>query len=65
MTDQSSNCMQNDHDICTGIIKEISENGIRVTKMCECPCHDNFYKLVKKSQNPMLFNNNPFDSIYS
>ncbi|HEX6281488.1 MAG TPA: hypothetical protein VFZ67_04615 [Nitrososphaera sp.] len=43
----SSNCMQNDHASCDGIVKTIID-GSEITKMCACQCHNSSYQLAKK-----------------
>ena len=47
--DKSAKCIQQEHDLCNGnIIDTINEST--VTRICECQCHDNVYKLVSRMQ---------------
>ena len=46
---KSAKCIQQEHDLCDGDIIEIINNS-RETRICECQCHDNMYKLVSRMQ---------------
>jgi hypothetical protein len=46
---KSAKCIQQQHDLCDGDIIEIINNS-RGTRICECQCHDNMYKLVSRMQ---------------
>ena len=46
---KSVKCIQQEHDLCEGDIIEIINNS-RTTRICECQCHDNMYKLVSRMQ---------------
>jgi hypothetical protein len=46
---KSHKCAQNEHGICEGVIIEIIE-GSKITKICECQCHDSIYQLVRRMQ---------------
>lgn len=41
--------VQNEHGICEGITIETIDDS-QITKMCECQCHDNMYKLAQRMQ---------------
>jgi hypothetical protein len=49
MVDKSEKCIQNEHDLCEGEIIEII-NDSKSTKICQCQCHNNMYKLVSRMQ---------------
>jgi hypothetical protein len=49
MVDKSEKCIQNEHDLCEGETVEII-NGSKSTKICQCQCHNNMYKLVQRMQ---------------
>jgi hypothetical protein len=49
MVDKSKKRIQNEHDLCEGTIIEII-NDSETTKICQCQCHDNMYKLVQRMQ---------------
>jgi len=44
---KSAKCIEQQHDLCDGDIIEMINNS-RVTRICECQCHDNMYKLVSR-----------------
>jgi hypothetical protein len=46
---KSEKCVQNEHRICEGVTIETVDSS-RITKMCECQCHDNTYQLVRRMQ---------------
>jgi len=46
---KSAKCIQQQHDLCDGDIIEIISNS-GTTRICECQCHDNMYKLVSRMQ---------------
>jgi hypothetical protein len=46
---KSEKCVQNEHGICEGITIETIDDS-QITKMCECQCHDNMYKLAQRMQ---------------
>jgi hypothetical protein len=46
---KSVKCIQQEHDSCDGDIIEIINNST-TTRICECQCHDNMYKLVSRMQ---------------
>lgn len=49
MVYKSEKCIQNEHGICEGITIETIDES-QITKMCECQCHDNMYKLAQRMQ---------------
>jgi hypothetical protein len=49
LVDKSANCLQQKHDLCHGDIIEIIDDS-EMTRICECECHDNMYKLVRRMQ---------------
>ena len=46
---KSQKCSQNEHGICEGVIIETID-GSKITKICECQCHDSVYQLVRRMQ---------------
>lgn len=46
---KSEKCIQNEHDLRQGDVIEII-NGSKSTKICQCQCHNNMYKLVQRMQ---------------
>ena len=46
---ESTKCIEQQHDLCDGNIIEMINNS-RVTRICECQCHDYMYKLVSRMQ---------------
>ncbi len=44
----SDECNKNNHDKCSETIVEMIEHK-KITRLCQCNCHDNFYKLIKAS----------------
>ena len=46
---KSQKCSQNEHGICEGVIIETID-GSKITKICECQCHDSIYQLVRRMQ---------------
>jgi hypothetical protein len=49
MMDKSAKCTQNEHNLCEGIIIEIISDS-KITKICQCQCHDSMYQLVRRMQ---------------
>ena len=47
--DKSVPCIQHEHGLCEGNIIEIIDDS-KSTRICECECHDNMYKLVRMMQ---------------
>jgi len=47
--DKSVMCIQQEHGLCEGNIIEIIDDS-KSTRICECECHDNMYKLVRMMQ---------------
>jgi hypothetical protein len=48
LSGRSTSCIQQDHHSCEGIIKN-SEDVHQITSICNCPCHNNLYQLVKRA----------------
>jgi hypothetical protein len=48
MSEKSMYCIQQDHGNCNGIIinQDIKYDG---SKICNCPCHNTLYRLIKKA----------------
>ena len=48
MSESSLYCIQQDHGNCNGIIinQDIEYDG---SKICNCPCHNSLYQLLKKA----------------
>ena len=62
---KSANCIQQEHDLCDGNIIENKDST--VTRICECQCHDNMYKLVSGMQaanNHQLENHDQLRNVY-
>jgi len=47
--DKSDKCIQNEHGLCEGDKIEIINNS-KITRICECQCHNNMYQLIRKMQ---------------
>jgi hypothetical protein len=41
--------MQYEHGLCVGEYLDIV-NGSKITRICECQCHDNMYQLTRRMQ---------------
>ena len=48
LSGKSTRCIRHDHDSCEGIIMN-SDDARQITSICDCPCHNNLYKLVKRA----------------
>ena len=48
MNSKSNNCIQNEHGACEGIVVEII-NTSKITKICNCPCHNSMYNLIRNT----------------
>lgn len=46
--DKSDRCIKNEHSLCEGIIPQIIE-GSKTIKICNCPCHNNMYQLIRNT----------------
>jgi Rieske Fe-S protein len=48
VSESSFYCIQQDHGNCNGIIinQDIKSEG---SKICNCPCHNSIYQLIKKA----------------
>jgi len=46
---KSEKCMQNEHGLCEGNVIE-TIHGSKITRNCECQCHDNMYQLTRRIQ---------------
>jgi hypothetical protein len=46
---KSERCMQNEHGLCEGHVLE-TIHGSKITRICECQCHDNMYQLARRTQ---------------
>jgi Rieske Fe-S protein len=48
LSESSIYCIQQDHGNCNGIItnQDIKYEG---SKICNCPCHNSIYQLIKKA----------------
>lgn len=57
---KSQKCSQNEHGICEGVIIETID-GSKITKICECQCHDSIYQLVRRMQ---ISNSQPWVSAW-
>ena len=57
LSDRSSNCIQQEHNNCNGIIID-SEMDNEVSRICNCPCHNNIYQLIKKASAASRINEN-------
>lgn len=49
IVNKSEKCIQNEHGLCEGDIIQVT-NGSKITKICECQCHNNMYQLIRKMQ---------------
>jgi hypothetical protein len=47
MVEKSAKCTQNEHSLCKGDIIEMA-GGSKITKICQCQCHDSMYQLVRR-----------------
>ena len=56
MGDISSNCIQQEHSDCNGIIINVQREN-EVVRICSCPCHNNMYQLIKKTSAALRINN--------
>ncbi|HEX7256572.1 MAG TPA: hypothetical protein VF242_00810 [Nitrososphaeraceae archaeon] len=57
MSDKSSNCIQQDHSNCNGIIID-NQMANEASRICDCPCHNNMYQLIKKASAALRINEN-------
>ena len=48
---KSENCTQNEHGLCEGNVTE-TIHGSKITRICQCQCHDNMYQLARGFQAP-------------
>jgi hypothetical protein len=48
LSEKSLYCIQQDHSNCNGIIINQDKNHDG-SKICNCPCHDTTYQLIKKA----------------
>jgi len=46
---KSENCIQNEHSLCEGNVTE-TIHGSKITRICQCQCHDNMYPLARRFQ---------------
>ena len=46
---KSEKCIQNEHDLCEGNVIE-TIHGSKITRICQCQCHDNMYQLTRRIQ---------------
>ncbi|HET8856114.1 MAG TPA: hypothetical protein VFM28_01170 [Nitrososphaeraceae archaeon] len=62
LSDRSSNCIQQDHNNCNGMIID-SQMDNAISRICNCPCHNNMYQLIKKASSASRINesDNYFD----
>jgi hypothetical protein len=49
IVNKSEKCIQNEHGLCEGDIIQVT-NGSKITKICECQCHNNMYQLIRRMQ---------------
>jgi len=47
--DKSERCLQNEHGLCEGIIIPEIIKGSKITKFCNCPCHNSMYQLIRNT----------------
>ena len=47
MVEKSPKCARNEHSLCNGDIIEMA-GGSKITKICQCQCHDSMYQLVRR-----------------
>jgi hypothetical protein len=45
---RSTSCIKQDHNSCEGIIIN-PDDAHQITSICNCPCHNNLYQLVKRA----------------
>ncbi|HEX2409206.1 MAG TPA: hypothetical protein VHJ38_18550 [Nitrososphaeraceae archaeon] len=57
LSGRSSNCIQQNHSNCNGIIIN-SQIDNEVSRICNCPCHNNMYQLIKKASAALRINEN-------
>jgi len=57
LNDKSSNCIQQDHSNCNGIIIDVQMDN-EASRICNCPCHNNMYQLIKKASAALRINEN-------
>jgi len=57
LNDKSSNCIQQDHSNCNGIIIDVQMDN-EASRICNCPCHNNMYQLIKKASAALRLNEN-------
>ncbi|HEX5187039.1 MAG TPA: hypothetical protein VFV86_09140 [Nitrososphaeraceae archaeon] len=48
MSDRSTSCIRQDHNSCEGLIMNPSD-APEFTSICNCPCHNSLYQLVKRA----------------
>jgi hypothetical protein len=48
VVDKSNRCIKNEHGSCEGIIAEIIDGSKRIM-ICNCPCHNNMYQLIRNT----------------
>ncbi|HET8792759.1 MAG TPA: hypothetical protein VFM31_03115 [Nitrososphaeraceae archaeon] len=48
MSGRSARCIKQDHNNCEGIIIN-PDDAHQITSICNCPCHNNLYQLVKRA----------------
>ena len=44
----SDKCIKNEHGLCEGIISLII-SGSKTIMICNCPCHNNMYQLIRNT----------------
>jgi hypothetical protein len=49
VVEKSPKCARNEHSLCNGDITEMA-GGSKITKICQCQCHDSMYQLVRRIQ---------------
>jgi hypothetical protein len=49
MVEKSPKCARNEHSLCKGDIIEMAGDS-KITKICQCQCHDSMYQLVRRMQ---------------
>jgi DNA-directed RNA polymerase subunit H (RpoH/RPB5) len=53
---KSEKCIQNEHGLCEGDVVEVIYDS-KTTKICECQCHNNMYRLIRRMQAANSSNN--------
>ncbi len=48
VVDKSDRCIKNEHGLCEEIIAEIIDGSKRIM-ICNCPCHNNMYQLIRNT----------------